>query len=60
VKNRLEFDVKDIPRIDFKFIKAYYSFSRFKIYRDDEFNQNLKNVSNFYDLFNHDKKLLNN
>jgi hypothetical protein len=57
-KKNVNFDAKDIPRIDFKFIKTYYSFPRFKIYSNEEFFHNLKKIAIFYDLYNHDLKKL--
>ena len=51
-KKDVDFDAKDFPNINFKFINAYYNFPRFEIYSDKEFIQNLNKIGNFYDLFN--------
>jgi tRNA1(Val) A37 N6-methylase TrmN6 len=51
-KKDVDFDAKDFPNINFKFIKAYYNFPRFEIYSDEEFFKNLNKIGSFYDLFN--------
>ena len=43
-------NVKDLPNIDFKFIKSYYKFPRFESYTNEELFLNLNKISVFYDL----------
>lgn len=43
-------DAKDLPNIEFKFIKSYYKFPRFESYSNEELVLNLNKISLFYDL----------